>query len=476
MKTILPHQQIVIKTIIEENNFNKFLLFHSTGSGKTTTALLTAFDLDCDIIILTPKSTTSEWIKRTTIVKSYFNSIPLAYNGTVIVSSYKYFVTNPAALDKLKSNKTILIVDEAHNLRDPLKNQRHFNDVLYNHYMTIIPQEARDYIRNEFDKNKNITSSDKWILLLNELRRVDPTFKLHEDMKYYKKNKSTWFIYLATLMAHKTIFLTATPIVNDYPNDIKNLSFMMYGTSNFKDVPIQTVRKTILYYNMKKDPKYEDKFPKDDYEDVLIKDPNYNIKSGIDDVDYSKYGFLIAANIISRLSISALMEYIGPKVMQMMNILKDKLPTKVFVYSHWVEHGVKRVQDILTKSYPNAEISVITGKTTPQNVTKILDRYNNIDTDDITKILIVSSVGAEGLNLYGVRHVFLLEPPWTNAQYMQIVSRAIRYGSHDHLPENERTVRIYRLILVGTFDKLILDDYMTNKKRYEDEFLDYVTT
>ena len=356
METILPHQKRVIKTIADEQKFNKFLLFHSTGSGKTTTALLTAFDTNCDVIVLTPKTTTSDWMTRIEVVKSFFDSINLNYDGTVIVSGYNYFLNNPAALDKIKNTKTVLIVDEAHNLRKPLKSKRYFNDIIYDYYMGKITQESRDYIYGEFNKNKSITDSDKWILLLNEIRRIDPKFTIHEDMKFCKKKQSTWFVYLATILAYKTLFLTATPIINNYPDDIKNLSLMLYRTPDFKSISIHDIKKTILYYDIMRDPKYADKFPKVYVEDQLIKDSNYVIQSGIPEyTDFSRYGFLIAANIISRLSISALLEYIGPKITRMIDILDGQLPTKVFVHSRWVEHGIKKVYKNTNKYIPKCK-------------------------------------------------------------------------------------------------------------------------
>jgi hypothetical protein len=477
METILAHQKKVISLIAKEEKFNKFLLFHSTGSGKTTTALLAAFDTNYDVVILTPKATTSDWMGRIAVVKSYMDTINITYDGAIVVSGYSYFLKHPSALDKMRTNKTVVIIDEAHNIRKPLTSKEIFNDVLYTYYMSTLPQESKNYIEDEFYKNKTISDSNKWILLLNELRKMDSKFKLLKDMKICRKKASTWFIYLATLLAHKTLFLTATPIVNAYPKDIKNLSLMLYSDDiNFTNIPMDTIKRTILYYNMSKDPKYKDKFPTVSTKVILIKDPAYVISSGIPEyADFSKHGFLIAANIVSRLSVAGLLDYMGPKITQIINILADQVPTKVFIHSRWVQQGVKKVFKILIDAYPTAEITILTGQTSVENTSKILHRFNDLDTDTITKILIVSSVGIEGINLYGVRHVFLLEPPWTNAHYIQTIARAVRYGSHVHLPEDERTVHIYRLILSNTFDELIMNDFSENKKRFEQRFLSYVT-
>jgi hypothetical protein len=58
-------------------------------------------------------------------------------------------------------------------------------------------------------------------------------------------------------------------------------------------------------------------------------------------------------------------------------------------------------------------------------------------------LLLISSSGAEGLNLRHVRHEHMLEPYWNYARFAQFIHRGIRTGSHMDLPEDERNVRVY---------------------------------
>jgi SNF2 family DNA or RNA helicase len=60
------------------------------------------------------------------------------------------------------------------------------------------------------------------------------------------------------------------------------------------------------------------------------------------------------------------------------------------------------------------------------------------------KALLLSSAGGEGLDLKGTRQVQVLEPHWNDEKIKQVIGRAIRTGSHSHLPENERNVRVQR--------------------------------
>jgi hypothetical protein len=49
--------------------------------------------------------------------------------------------------------------------------------------------------------------------------------------------------------------------------------------------------------------------------------------------------------------------------------------------------------------------------------------------------------------LVGVRNVIIMDPVWNYSGMLQIEGRAVRYGSHSHLPEEERLVDVYHLIL-----------------------------
>jgi superfamily II DNA or RNA helicase len=62
----------------------------------------------------------------------------------------------------------------------------------------------------------------------------------------------------------------------------------------------------------------------------------------------------------------------------------------------------------------------------------------------ICKIMMISPAGAEGISLYNVRQVHLLEPYWHETRMMQMIGRAIRMCSHKELPMNERHVDVYR--------------------------------
>ena len=57
--------------------------------------------------------------------------------------------------------------------------------------------------------------------------------------------------------------------------------------------------------------------------------------------------------------------------------------------------------------------------------------------------MIISSAGAEGISLFCVRQVHILEPFWNYVRIDQVLGRAIRMKSHIQLPKEDRNVEQY---------------------------------
>jgi len=74
------------------------------------------------------------------------------------------------------------------------------------------------------------------------------------------------------------------------------------------------------------------------------------------------------------------------------------------------------------------------------------DRDQNVRDYNAGKVkaLLVSGAGGEGLDLKGTRQVQVLEPHWNEERLRQVIGRARRYKSHDHLPPKERSVKVER--------------------------------
>ncbi len=99
------------------------------------------------------------------------------------------------------------------------------------------------------------------------------------------------------------------------------------------------------------------------------------------------------------------------------------------------------------------------------------NKPNNIY-GELIKIFFVSSAGAEGITLYNVRQIHIIEPHWNEVRIQQVNGRGIRLCSHKNLPVEDRNVKIYRYISICNYDIkhkiLSTDQYLLNKSKQKE--------
>jgi hypothetical protein len=83
-----------------------------------------------------------------------------------------------------------------------------------------------------------------------------------------------------------------------------------------------------------------------------------------------------------------------------------------------------------------------------EKIKNVLNSPENLH-GGIIKALLISKTGAEGLDLKNIRETHQLEPYWDKARDDQVKSRAVRIGSHDALPREERVVQPYLYLAVA---------------------------
>lgn len=77
---------------------------------------------------------------------------------------------------------------------------------------------------------------------------------------------------------------------------------------------------------------------------------------------------------------------------------------------------------------------------------------------DLSKLLMITQSGAEGISLKCVRRVMIMEPFWNMVRMDQVIGRAVRTCSHQELPLEERNVQVYIYTTVFT-DKQLKDNF-----------------
>jgi hypothetical protein len=74
----------------------------------------------------------------------------------------------------------------------------------------------------------------------------------------------------------------------------------------------------------------------------------------------------------------------------------------------------------------------------------------------IAKVFLTTKTGAEGISLFNVRQVHVMEPYWQPVLIDQVVGRAVRTGSHLTLPPADRNVEVYVYIATYSQEQLRL--------------------
>jgi SNF2 family DNA or RNA helicase len=136
---------------------------------------------------------------------------------------------------------------------------------------------------------------------------------------------------------------------------------------------------------------------------------------------------------------------------------------KGVVYSNYLNSGLDPYKKML-KDYgvPYGEFS---GALPAQARNQMVKDYNA----NKLRALLISSAGAEGLDLKGTRLVQILEPHFNEEKEKQIIGRASRYLSHAGLPPEEQNVLVQRYLAqprAGLFNRLFGRDTVLGTDEY----------
>lgn len=109
---------------------------------------------------------------------------------------------------------------------------------------------------------------------------------------------------------------------------------------------------------------------------------------------------------------------------------------KSVTYSNFLESGLHPLQHELKNR--NLKYGLFTGEQDDASRQDIIKKFNKGE----LRHLLVSKAGVEGLDLKGVKLVQALDPNWNPEVTNQLIGRAARFKSHEHLPEGERKVKV----------------------------------
>jgi SNF2 family DNA or RNA helicase len=115
---------------------------------------------------------------------------------------------------------------------------------------------------------------------------------------------------------------------------------------------------------------------------------------------------------------------------------KEDKNFKALVYSNYLDGGVKEYSRHLEQA--GIPHMIFSGELNDKKRREAVNAFNS----GKIRALLITGAGSEGLDLKGTKMVQILEPHWNKARIDQAVGRSIRYKSHEHLPEEERHVKV----------------------------------
>lgn len=480
--TTQPHQNTVIDFMM--NTKQKGLIInHSTGSGKTITAIATARCLlanypDKRVIILVPASVLEQFKNEVHKLIMIDLKNPALYSRFQVNSHVAYL--NAFRNGRVDTTNAVLIVDEAHNFKTSFK-VKSVSDIQKGGKTESSGSVEDDGEEDSLGLNLTYTPGRGVVFPL-------PGKKI--DIQGIRAK----LLQLAAQRAFKIILLSATPVVNS-AFDLRNYIAMINNRSlekEYKRFRSYMLKKRLLesdftdylrcavsYYETPKD---ADDFPTVYQHHVTIRmDKRFEKK--YEAVEQKELGRLTnkntqlhrTANLRPfvnglRRAINGL-DNIGTKRTWLKKKIGEEMKAgrKSVIYSTFLEFGTKQIESVLnTLKVPYA---VVDGSMSKGERKLIIDQYNA----NKLNTLVISAAGSEGLDLKETRNIIIMEPYWNPGRIKQVIGRGARKGSHKNLSPNDRNLHVWHLLLLkgngdATADTLLFE--MTNSKR---DLIDTIT-
>lgn len=212
---------------------------------------------------------------------------------------------------------------------------------------------------------------------------------------------------------------------------------------------------------------------------IAINNKNYLLDTTITK-DIEKQIIQILDNDDKPLNINNDLHNISKKVYHIIKKIKES-NGPVLVYSKFEGlYGIRFIEEALKQNGFNQfkksnDSSLLdgtyikwTGKDRNNSHKEIFNSIKNKD-GKIIKVFLMTSSGKEGINLFSIRQIHILEPWWNNTIIKQIIGRGIRICSHNHIPKNnfidtrfKKELRVFNDRFVNIFKYFTFLDLRNN--------------
>ena len=440
----------------------KFIINFPTGTGKTITAInaaewLRIQDLVKHIFVITPKS----------LLENFKSGFRTCYKKENVPKEYKLYTYTRFSRDpfSISPYRTLVIVDEAHNLRQPHSKRSKTIARLVQQSEYAFLLTATPFVNFPSDISN----------LINIVSRPDeppmPTsFKEFRQMFIENPNGKQSYIQHV-----KNKIITYTPNESTKPQVTPHVIGVMllpeqirtiYQIQKKKLSQSQLNQLSSMFYSNNQDNTSEEILDPVRFNAFLTRVRQVsNVFVSIDQIDQLAPP---PNNPISTVC--------GPKIERLVN-RAVRGPKPVIIYSAFKGTGVDVVKICLEKAgVPSRQIFTFSGQLTINQRKKLVDDYNHGQ----IKYLLITKAGAEGISLRGTRQIHILEPDWNMENIKQVIGRGVRINSHTFLPPEQRHVDVYYWLGIVPKEReyvLVPDPYIyriaTQKQKLNQMFQEY---
>lgn len=441
---LLPHQQRVVDRI-QRPDQPGLVVAHGLGSGKTLASIAAQDALKMPATVVVPASLRANYAKER---KKHLegDAQPAHIESTTNV-----------ALKGAPTKNPLLVVDEAHRARDPSsqtfralsENEAEKRLLLtgspfYNHPADIAPlvniaagsnvlPNSRDDFSKRYVAQRQVSPG-----FLNRLRGVKPGVVDELNQRRAPELRSTFQKW-----------------VDYHPGTTEG-----FPTVDRKDIPVPMSKAQLRVYDT-----------------AMAQAPPWVAKKVRAGLPPSKREALQLNSFLS--SVRQIANTTGafqeggdphdPKIEaafgSLQKTLADDPAAKAVVYSNFLESGINPYKKRLESA------GIPYGEFTGEMPHKVRDGLVQDYNAGKLRALLLSSAGGEGLDLKGTRLLQELEPHWNDEKLRQVEGRGARFGSHTHLPEDQRNLHIERYLATRPAKGLLQHVGLKKPGKGVDEYL-----
>lgn len=420
-----PHQERVLRRILDPNQ-GGLVVAHGLGSGKTLSSIAAAEALGGDTTVLVPAS----------LRENYGKEIDKHTDGDLRATYTLDSVQRVGRNEDVPPGDT-LIIDEAHRLRNPSSKTRQF-------LRKKAPEFGKRLLLTAtpvYNKPHDIAGPINIAAAESVLPASPGDFK----KKFVGKElvKPGWFAktFKGVKPGVRDKIINESELLDVFG---KYVDYQKNSTEGFPErvdevvhVDMADEQKKVYDYLMGQAPawlrhKVKKGLPPNKQESKALN----TFLTGTRHVSTTPASYVADMDEETALQNS-------PKVRKAFDRFMERTSKnpehKAVVYANFLD-GLDHYKKLLDRS--GVPYGVFTGKEKKRDRDQAVRDYN----EGKLKALLVSSAGGEGLDLKGTRQIQVLEPHFNDEKLEQVIGRGIRYGSHAHLPEEDRNVAVEKFL------------------------------